>query len=239
MGINLKIKSIKFMKKRIYLFFSFVFLLFIGCSTIYRVADYPSKEEYYEDINNSIKNRDVNVVTIDSSFVSLAGSEIKGDSLRIFVKIPEEKISLKDVKEIKYFGKAYEEPSAYVWLKNGEELRVDNINKLTDSMIQLTNLKINSGNIPINKVKEISYKTAWTGALMGGMPIGLGSGVIIGGILGSAGIIFHINTGGMTDTFDKRESTAVGAVSGALIGIVTGAIIGYIIGWDNIYQLNH
>ena len=214
MGINLKIKSIKFMKKRIYLFFSFVFLLFIGCSTIYRVADYPSKEEYYEDINNSIKNRDVNVVTIDSSFVSLAGSEIKGDS-------------------------AYEEPSAYVWLKNGEELRVDNINKLTDSMIQLTNLKINSGNIPINKVKEISYKTAWTGALMGGMPIGLGSGVIIGGILGSAGIIFHINTGGMTDTFDKRESTAVGAVSGALIGIVTGAIIGYIIGWDNIYQLNH
>ena len=42
----------------------------------------------------------------------------------------------------------------------------------------------------------------------------------------------------MTDTFDKGESTAVGAISGALIGIVTGVIVGYIVGWDHVYQFN-
>ncbi len=220
-------------------FLSVLILLvfFLGCSTTSRVTDYPSKKKFLEDVNSSIDDRDVNVVTIDSSFVSSAGSEIKGDSLKTTIKIQEERIALKDVKDIKYFGKAYQAPSAYVWLQNGKELRAENIKKLPDSMIQLTNLRINSGYIPIDKVKEISYKTRWQSTLLG-VPAGFGGGAVICGILGATGITFRTESGGNHPTFDPANSAIVGAFWGALVGTVTGAILGYIVGWDHIYQFN-
>jgi len=109
----------------------------MGCSSTYKVTDYPSKEKFYEDINNSIGNRDFNVVTDDSSFTGFRGSEIKNDSLYAVTRIIEKKetISSEDIKEIKYFGKAYEEPSADIWLKNGEELRAENLMNLPGSKI--------------------------------------------------------------------------------------------------------
>jgi hypothetical protein len=224
--------------KLFYLSIPIIFLFLIGCSSTYKVTDYPSKAKFHEDINSCITNRDVNVVAVDSSFTSFAGSRINDDSLQIVSKI-QEKIPLKEVKDIKgikYYGSAYQGPSASIWLKSGEELRTENVKILPDSTIQFTNIA--NGYIPIDKVKEISYKTGWPGALTG-IPIGLGGGAIIGGILGSAGVIFHINSGGMKDTFDKGQSAFVGMVSGGFIGIVTGFIVGYITGWDNIYQINH
>ena len=223
--------------KLFYLCIPIILFFLIGCSSTYKVTDYPSIEKFHEEVNSSIKNKNFNIVTIDSSFTSLAGSIIIDDSLKMVTKVQEEKIPLKNVKKIKYFGNAYKEPSAYVWLKNGKELRAENIKKLPDSMIQLTNLRINSGYIPIDKVKEISYKNKWSGAIIG-IPMGSVSGAVIGGMLGSAGVIFHINSGGNENTFDKGQSSAVGVVAGALIGAVTGAIIGYIVGWDNIYEFN-
>lgn len=214
-----------------------IFLFFIGCSTTYKVTDYPSKKNFLEDVNGAMKNRDVNVVTIDSSFISSAGSEITDNSLQMISKIKEEKISLKDVKDIKYFGKAYEEPSAYVWLESGKELRAENIQKLPNSMIQLRNISINSGYISIDKVKEISYKTRWQSTLLG-VPAGFAGGAVLCGILGGTGITFRTESGGNHPTFDPANSAIVGAIYGALIGTITGAIVGYITGWDHIFRFN-
>ncbi|MFZ0456135.1 MAG: hypothetical protein WAM24_20470, partial [Ignavibacteriaceae bacterium] len=121
--------------KLFYFLVPIIFLFIIGCSSTYRVTNYPSIEKFTEDVNSSMKNRDVNVITVDSSFISSAGSEIKDNLLQTFSYIKEEKISLKDVKRIKYFGKAYEEPSSYVWLESGKELIAENIQKLPNSII--------------------------------------------------------------------------------------------------------
>ena len=223
--------------KYIFFLIPIIFLFLIGCSSTYKITDYPSKETFYKDINSSIRNRDVKVLTADSSFTALEGSQIKAGSLQI-VSLAQKTIPLQEVKNVKYFETASATPKVYVWLKNGEELKPESIQKLSNSMIQLKNLRISDESISIFKIKEISYKTGWPGALTG-IPIGFGSGAIVGGILGSAGIIFHINSGGMKDTFDKEQSTFVGMVSGALTGIITGGILGYIIGWEHKYKINY
>ena len=202
----------------------------MGCSSTYRVIDYPSKEKFQEDINSSIKNRNFDVVTDDSSFTCLEGSKINNDSLYAITRIQEEKetIPLRDIREIKYFGKAHEVPSAYIWLKNGEELSAENIKSLSDSTIQITNLKINSVYIPINKVNEINYKTRWTG-----VPIGFLCGVLAGGLIGSTGWIINVKSGGNEPLqFDALFSI----IKGALLGAIIGPIVGYIIGRDNVFQ---
>ena len=224
--------------KLFYLLILNIFLLLVGCSSTYRMTDYASKEKFYEDINNSIGTRDFNVVADDSSFTGFRGSEIKNDSLYAVTRIIEKKetISSEDIKEIKYFGKAYEEPSADIWLKNGEELRAENLINLSGSKLQFTNLKISSGYIPINKVEEINYKTRWKSTLIG-FPIGLVSGVLIGGYMGSQGWIFNVRTGGNEPLqFDKANSAIQGAFVVGLIGIIMGPIVGYITGWNYVFQ---
>lgn len=224
--------------RSVYFLLSIVSLIFVSCSSTYNVTDFPSTEKFKEDINSSIKNRDINVVTFDSSFTSLAGSEIKGDSLLTVAKIQEEKISLKDVKNVKYFSHANEIPSAYVWLKNGKELKAESIKELPDSVIQLTNLTVNSGHVPINKVQEISYKTRWQSTLIG-IPLGFAGGAVAGGILGATGTIIRVNNGGNHPSFDSGDSFYAGFVLGAVIGTVTGTILGYILGWNHIYRFSH
>jgi hypothetical protein len=76
-----------------------IIAVFVGCSSTYKVTDYSSKEKFREDINSSIKDRDIIVTTIDSSFTSSSGSVIIDDSLLIVAKIQEEKISLNGVKK--------------------------------------------------------------------------------------------------------------------------------------------
>ena len=225
--------------KILYLFVTLspLLLMAIGCSSTYKVIDYPSEEKFHEDINSSIENRNFDVVTDDSSFTCFEGSKITDDSLYAVTKILKEKetISSRDIKEIKYFSKAHEAPSTTIWLKNGEELRAEDVMNLSGSTLQFTNIKINSGYIPIDKVKEISYKAKWKGTLIG-VPRGFVFGIIAGGILGATGTITHVNEGGNHLTFDQWTSMIEGAALGAVIGIVVGPIIGYIIGWNNIFQ---
>ena len=218
--------------KLFYISIPVVFMFLIGCSSTYRATDNSQKK-----INSSIMERDVKVVTIDSSFISFAGSRIKDDSLQIVSKIQKTlpMKDIKDIKDIKYYGSVYKGPSASIRLKSGKEFRVENIIILPDSTMQFINIE--NRYIPIDKVKEISYKTRWPSTLTG-ILVGSASGALIGSILGSSGVLFHISTGGMKDTFDKGESTFVGMVSGVLIGIVSGAIVGAIIGWENIYQFH-
>ena len=220
------------------LFISFVFLFFIGCSTTYKITDYPSKEKFHEDINSSIENRNFDVVTDESSFTCFEGSKITNDSLYAVTKILKEKETLSsgDIKKIEYFEKAYKKLTVNIWLKNGEELRAENVMNLSGSTLQFTNVKISSDYLPISKVKEMSYKNRLKTTLIG-IPMGLVCGGLIGGIMGSQGWIFNIRSGGMPPLqFDATSSIVEGFFYSAIIGTVIGPIIGYITGWNNIFQ---
>ncbi len=167
------------------LFISFVFLFFIGCSTTYKITDYPSEEKFHEDINSSIENKNCDVVTDDSSFTCFEGSKITDDSLYAVTKILNDKETLSsgDIKKIEYFEKGNKKLTANIWLRNGEELRAENVMNLSGSTLQFTNVKISSDYLLISKIKEINYKAKWKGALIG-IPRGFVFGIVVGGIYG-------------------------------------------------------
>ncbi len=225
-SINLKRRFFQFSNKSYYLSMSIIFLFLIGCSSTYKVTDYPSKAKFHEDINSSIKIRDVDVVTVDSSFTSLEGSRIKDDSLKTVYRI-KEKISLREIRDIKYYGSAYEAPSASIWLKNGEELNTENVKVLPDSSVQFIN--ITNELIPLMNVKHLSYTNHWSGLGMGAF-----YGMITGAAIGASGWILKDTGSGNNEKIDRVASSFWGAV----YGIVIGTIVGAIIGWDNIYQFN-
>ena len=97
--------------KYFYLSIPVIFLFLIGCSSTSKKTDYPSKEDFYKHINFSIKDRNVNVFTTDSSFTCLKGSIIKDDSIQRMVKI--KKISSSNIKGLpdssKWFTKTVRE----------------------------------------------------------------------------------------------------------------------------------
>ena len=211
--------------KYFYLPIPILFLFLIGCSTTYRISNYSSKEEFYKDINNTIKNRSTDIVANDSSYTLSEGSKIKDDTLYTIVKIPYKKIPLRDTREIKYFGETYEEPSAYIWTKSGKELNAENVKIMPDSSLQFTD--ITSDHIPLDRIKEISYKTRGIG-----IPLGFAGGILVGGLIGSTGWIINIKEGGQPP-FLFNAGTSI--LYGATIGAVIGSIIGYIIGWNYVY----
>ncbi len=216
--------------KSFYVSIPIIFLFLIGCSRTYRVINYPSKEKFHNDANGSMKIRDVNVVTIDSSFTALEGTQIKDDSLYVITQIQEkkEKIPLKDTKEIKYFGKSYEEPSAIIFMKNGTELRRNNIKILPDSIIQCTYIQITNEYIPLTEVKQINYTNHW---------VGLGTGIIGGAIIGLTSSIV-IGKTGWGETNPRGGIYFGNSLWGVIFGTVIGAFVGTIIGWDMIYLFN-
>ena len=205
-------------------------MFFIGCSSTYRVTDYPSKAKFLEDVNSSIKNRDFNVVTTDSLFTCLEGSKIKDDSLYVIAKNVGDEIPLKDIKDMKYYySNTNEDPSAYIWLKNGKELRVFNVNISSNSYLQFTN--INNEQIPLMDIKHLSYTNHWKG-----LAPGIYLGMTAGGLIGATGLIIKIPEDG--NNRDNRLNYGSSFLFGAIYGIVIGAIVGCIVGFENIYEFN-
>jgi hypothetical protein len=153
-----------------YLYFLFLIfsLLFIGCSSIYTISNYSSKEKYYENINQSIKSRDFEIALTNDSLVTfIDGGVIKNDTL----------FSLLNV-------------------------------------------------LPMNTVKNISYKTKWrssTLGIIGGTVIGTITGIVIGKSLSSK---------------DDSGNQAAYYILGPPIGALFGGVIGWAIGWNTIYKIH-
>ena len=192
-----------------------IFMFFIGCSS-YKVINYPSKEAFHEDANSSMKSRDVNVVTVDSSFTAIEGSRIKDDSLQI-VSRTKEKIPRSEIRNIKYYGTAYRTLTASLWLKNGEELTTENVVILPDSTVQFIN--ITNKYIPLTDVKHINYTNHW---------VGLGTGTFAGMLTGLVVASIMVN--------QSEAWSRTGGTFFFVTGPVVGAIAGAIIGWENIFQ---
>ena len=200
--------------KSFYLSIPIIFLFLTGCST-YEVINYPSKEAFHEDANSSMKSRDVNVVTVDSSFTAIEGSRIKDDSLQI-VSRTKEKIPRSEIRNIKYYSNAYRTLTASLWLENGEELTTENVVILPDSTVQFIN--ITNKHIPLTDVKHINYTNHW---------VGLGVGSLAGTLIGI--VVESIVT-------QSEAWSRTGGTFFFVTGPVAGAIVGAIIGWEYTFQ---
>jgi len=78
--------------KKLFLAIAFFVVLFPGCSSTYTVTDFGTKEKFYEEFNNSFKEREVKVTLVnDSSFIVQNGIEINHDTLLSFVNLEEKK----------------------------------------------------------------------------------------------------------------------------------------------------
>jgi len=219
-------------------FISFILFIFsfLGCSSIYNIKNFPSKEKFYQNLNNFVKDKNVKICTGGDSVIHLnEGVEINDDTLIILnKKIKEEKfISLNEIKNIDYNN--YQNPSAFLELKNGEKLEAEDIRISNDSMrfnnIKYVDLK---SSISTKEIKEISLDSRWTGVIKG-LLIGTLSGAAIGGLTHIIPATEHHPS--FTPPYQRSEyntfnSFMIGTVSGAFIG----SIIGWLIGYDFIYQ---
>ncbi|MHB8338925.1 MAG: hypothetical protein ACYDEE_16035 [Ignavibacteriaceae bacterium] len=161
---------------------TFFSLAFIGCSSIYSVKDFSSKEKLYQDFNNSVKDKSINVKFInDSSLTINNGAVIKNDTLySIGYRLDKNyrKVALSEIKKINYTGTDYK--SANLQLKNDEQINAGDINIANDTVEYSVTKKIltQSEVAPLDKLKEASYKNHWLG-IPGWFLAGTGLGIIL------------------------------------------------------------
>ncbi len=207
------------------------FLLFVGYSTTYRLADFPSKENYYKKFNDHAENKNISILlNTDSIITTTLGGKIWDDSLLynvITVKNGNEGIPLNQINSIEY--KTTDNRLAHISLENGREMETKDMIFLPSSIkCSISENLITHKSISLNSIKEISYKIRWPG-----IPIGFFAGSISGALAGYVGIeIFY-------DIRSRDSSQGFIAIGTALTGAMFGVIIGIINGFNYTYQFNH
>ena len=135
--------------KNIYGLFFLLALLLIGCSSTYTIKDFPSKERFYEDFNNSAKNKDVSITLMsDSSFFINDGIILEDDTLFSLEGKDNRSFALSDITEIRYTNN--DSSSASIIFKNGEILRGKDIRTDSDSIyftVKTSKAKNNSSHL--------------------------------------------------------------------------------------------
>jgi hypothetical protein len=207
-------------------------LIFLaGCSSTYRISDFPSEEKFYENINNSIKNKNVKITLVsDSTFFSNNIIRISNDTLILIeqVKVQNKFIEKNDTRKIKfYFNELTRDYSADIILRTGEYIKADNIELMQDSSIQFSKLYAYNY-FPLSNVKEISFKNIFLGSLIG-FGIGIPSGYGLGALIGS---IFN------TNNKDEANSISTLFLTCFIAAPVISGILGSIIGYTYTYEFN-
>ncbi|MGA7721952.1 MAG: hypothetical protein WCA84_12360 [Ignavibacteriaceae bacterium] len=213
--------------KIFYLLIPVFSLLLIGCSSTYRISDFPSKEKYYSDFNNFAKSKSVKVIlTNDSSFVISSGAKIEKDTLYYFVEniiTGNKKIALSEIMEIIYTSNDYK--SASILLKNGESYRAKEIKHWKDSIeFSFVNEVITLNSITsINNIREINYKNRWQG-IFPGVILGVSCGGVLGLGVGYSQMLHSNNS--TNDAGPPGDYAIWGVIFGAPVGIIAGWLIG-------------
>ncbi len=168
-----------------YLLISLSSLLLIGCSSTYKVSDFPSRDKFYEDFNNSASDKSLKIIlNNDSTITAENGAVISNDSL--FITLPvlkqEKVINKDDIEDIKV---SIHDMTTTIVLKNDKSVTAGSIDILPDSSVAIYNFENTYKYLSLINVKEISYKNHWLGVPIGfvsGIPVGLGAGYIIASI---------------------------------------------------------
>jgi hypothetical protein len=214
--------------KWLYLVIIFSQILFIGCSSTYRISDFSSKEKFYEEFNKSTEDESLNVILAnDSAFTIDNGAKIVNDSLVIYnVKTVELVISLDEIQAIENSSKNV--PYKII-LKNGDSIQIKGIKILANSKADI--LTVEDLNRPrvlsLNNIKEISYKDHWQGVTIPsilGVVVGFGVGIII------------IASSPFSNTYSPPVIAII--VSSVALGLVGGGILGWLDGYTYTYEFN-
>ena len=209
-----------------------IILIFAGCSSIYSIKNFSSKEKFYENYNKTAKDKQVNIIlNNDSSLSSIKESRISNDTLILIEQKHVLELKIIPFKEISGINDVFDQNSIHsfdILLKNGSQLNEKSIKYLPDSSIQITMTRdINTNRfIPLNLVKKIYYKNNWLG-IVPGLLIAAPVSYILYAIVGSSN---HFNS----PFFDYGTALFFGVPLGTAIG----GIIGYIMGYNYIYQFN-
>ena len=210
-------------------------LLFIGCSSTYKVNDFPSKEKFYEEFNNSFEDREAKVTLVnDSSFTADKGVGVKNNLVVCYSTTEDkrpQKFILSDLSAINFAGN--DNRSAKIILKTGEEFNGENILTTRDS-INFTEVRriLKIDTFPMDKVKTTSYTNKWKGVFPG-MKIGFATLTILGYFIGKT--ITQAEGG---HGLERSSQEFTGFFLGGTLGLITGAIVGYMVGYDVFYQFN-
>ncbi len=213
------------------LFLSALTGLFItGCSSIYTVKNFSSKEKLYEDFNKSARGNTFKITLTDGrTLTAQKGAYIKNDSLFFIslMKIEKIKINPSEIEKIKYH--AYNDSSYYadVLLKNGTELSSDSVQLYSNNVYKIESKPVNSS-VPLDKVKEASYKNIVLGIIPGFM-----IGTLTGFLLGQA--TFLLFSGNNQDAANRAGLVAVPVF---FASVFTGIIWGWISGYNYVYRFN-
>ncbi len=211
-------------------------LFFItGCSSIYTVKDFSSKEKFYSDFNNSAKGKKINITFLNDSSITLEnGAIVKNDSLfavgyiynKIYRTIP-----LKNIKNIEYTS--YDYKSAKILLKDGEVYDALQIKISKDSVdfVYMENASVKYGITSVSNLKKVVYKNRWLGT-----PVAAIIGTAIGYLIGSSGAIKI--KGGNGPGEDRNLAPFYAGIYCAPYGLVLGAIAGWLMGWNYVYKFN-
>jgi hypothetical protein len=202
-----------------------------GCSTIYTVKDFSSKNNYYKEINDNIKGKSVNITLInDSTFENNDGVLLSTDTLSCFKTHTDSKVlNKKDITDIKYTSSDYRD--AVLVLKTGEELKVTDFENKGDSFnMNVTYYQDRIISIaPTEKIKNIVYNDRNQSIL---------PGVLFGGLSGLAVGVFINNAMERDVSHQNNNGLFYGFIISPLTGMIVGAIISNIIGYKFIYHLN-
>ncbi len=228
----------------IYLLLFGLVVFLTGCSYIYTIKDFPSKQKFYKDFNNFAMDKKVKVtMNNDSSFTTSGSTLISNDTLFQVTSVKKEKVRLQsdEIKEIENYNSInYLQPVYKIILNNGKELKAAEIKTLPSSLIEFYVLKDRYYNpVPINRIKKISYIDHLLG-----VPGRLVFGTVFGAAFGPfAGFIVSVinppkYSGPMSGSYSEgavEQNVQTGFILGPIIGFVTGGIIGWIDGYTYTY----
>jgi hypothetical protein len=200
--------------------------LMIGCYSTYKMSEYASKKEFYEEVNRQVKYKPVQVVLKDKSEITApGGAVISGDSISLAVQVEnqEQEININEIDSIGFFGESSLSPFVNIKLKNGRVLFGKNFQTLSDSSCTFTKLKIKYKNFSLRNVKYVMYKDNWRGVPLR-MIIGAGMGFVSSVII--IRTFFYEKETGLSNEAQSRLIT-IPIASGALLGGVGGYFLGY------------
>ncbi len=206
----------------------------IGCTSNYLVKDFPSKNKFCEDFNNSVNKERVNItLTNDSSFSINNGVVIINDTLFALSDLEIERpilFAISDIAEIKYNNNDYK--SGFLVLKTGEKININNIVFTHDSIqaIVINKSLVNKYLIAMDRVRTIDFKDRSEGTF---------SGILSGGLLGYLlGRLLVTNINHKPNP-DQNNSYYLILYAAPIVGILTGIMISNFIGYQHYYHFNN